>query len=85
MSVLVLNAGSSTLKFSLFAGRTTQRTVDGIVEGTPAEEGAGEGEFRSTLRVRREGGGARTASAPGRPAGAVPAVLSEIAEGKSVV
>lgn len=80
MSVLVLNAGSSTLKFSLFAGRTTQRTVDGIVEGAPAEERAGGGRPRSILRVRREGGSARAASVPGRPAEAVPAVLPEIAE-----
>ncbi|OGP35916.1 MAG: hypothetical protein A2X88_05735 [Deltaproteobacteria bacterium GWC2_65_14] len=80
MSVLVLNAGSSTLKFSLFAGRTTQRTVDGIVEGTPAEEGSGDERLRSTLRVRREGESERTASVAGRPGEAVPAVLSEIAE-----
>lgn len=32
MSVLVLNAGSSTLKFSLFAGRSTDLVADGIVE-----------------------------------------------------
>ena len=37
MSVLVLNAGSSTLKFSLFAGRTTERVADGIIE-EPAQD-----------------------------------------------
>lgn len=80
VSVLVFNAGSSTLKFALFAGRTTQRTIDGIVEGTPAEESAGDGQLRSTLQVRREGGSAGNRPVAGRPAEAVPAVLSEIAE-----
>ena len=80
MSVLVLNAGSSTLKFSLFAGRTTERTVDGIVEEDPAPEGAGDGRLHSVLRVRRGGGLERAAPVAGRPAEAVPAVLSEIAE-----
>jgi len=32
VSVLVLNAGSSTLKFSLFAGRSTELSADGTVE-----------------------------------------------------
>lgn len=32
MSVLALNAGSSTLKFSLFAGRSMELAADGIVE-----------------------------------------------------
>ena len=36
MSVLVLNAGSSTLKYSLFAGRSEELLADGIVEGPPA-------------------------------------------------
>lgn len=37
MSVLVLNAGSSTLKFSLFAGRSTELAADGIVEDPPKD------------------------------------------------
>jgi acetate kinase len=32
VSVLVLNAGSSTLKFSLFAGRSTELLADGTIE-----------------------------------------------------
>jgi acetate kinase len=56
VSVLVLNAGSSTLKFSLFAGRSAQRSAEGIVEEPPAEAGGGgSGRPRATLRVRREG------------------------------
>lgn len=78
MSILVLNAGSSTLKFALFAGRTTRRIVAGIVEGTPAEEGGRERRPRSTLRVRPEEGEARTAAVDGEPEEAVAAVLSEI-------
>jgi acetate kinase len=37
VSVLVLNAGSSTLKFSLFAGRSTEVAADGIVEHPPKD------------------------------------------------
>jgi len=33
VSVLVLNAGSSTLKFSLFSGRSTELAAEGTVEG----------------------------------------------------
>ncbi len=36
MSVLVFNAGSSTLKYSLFAGRSGELSADGIVEGPAA-------------------------------------------------
>ncbi|MBF8258092.1 MAG: Acetate kinase [Actinobacteria bacterium] len=32
MSVLVLNAGSSTLKYSLFVGRSTELAAEGIIE-----------------------------------------------------
>lgn len=32
MSILVLNAGSSTLKFSLFAGRSTELADEGVIE-----------------------------------------------------
>lgn len=76
VSVLVLNAGSSTLKFSLFAGRTVQRTVDGIVEEAPA----GEGRLRGRIRIRREGEDERTAPVDRRPADALPSILPEIAE-----
>jgi acetate kinase len=37
VSVLVLNAGSSTFKFSLFSGRTTEVAADGIVEHPPMD------------------------------------------------
>jgi acetate kinase len=37
VSVLVLNAGSSTLKFSLFAGRSTALVADGVVEDPPKD------------------------------------------------
>jgi acetate kinase len=37
MSVLVLNAGSSTLKYSLFAGRSTKLVAEGIVEDPPKD------------------------------------------------
>jgi acetate kinase len=37
VSVLVLNAGSSTLKYSLFAGRSTKRVAEGIVEDPPKD------------------------------------------------
>ncbi|HZW36970.1 MAG TPA: acetate/propionate family kinase [Candidatus Deferrimicrobiaceae bacterium] len=37
VSVLVLNAGSSTLKFSLFSGRSTTVAADGIVEHPPMD------------------------------------------------
>jgi acetate kinase len=80
VSVLVLNAGSSTLKFSLFAGRTARRIVAGIVEGTPAEEGGRERPARSTIRVRPEGGEPRTAAVDGEPEEAVPALLDGIRE-----
>ena len=55
MSVLVLNAGSSTLKFSLFAGRSAERTAEGIVEQPPADAGRGTDRRYATFRVRREG------------------------------
>jgi acetate kinase len=80
VSILVFNAGSSTLKFSLFGGSTLQRTVDGIVEGTPVEKGAGDDRLGSTLRVVRDGGIERTAPVAGRPAEAVSEILAEIAE-----
>jgi acetate kinase len=37
VSVLVLNAGSSTLKYSLFAGRSTKLLAEGIVEDPPKD------------------------------------------------
>lgn len=37
MSVLVLNAGSSTLKFSLFAGQSAKRVAEGTVEDPPKD------------------------------------------------
>jgi acetate kinase len=37
LSVLALNAGSSTLKFSLFAGRSMELLAGGTVEDPPAE------------------------------------------------
>ncbi len=37
MSVLVLNAGSSTLKYSLFAGRTTELSAEGAIEESTAD------------------------------------------------
>jgi acetate kinase len=37
VSVLVLNAGSSTLKFSLFAGRSAKRVAEGTVEDPPKD------------------------------------------------
>ncbi|NJD62102.1 MAG: acetate/propionate family kinase, partial [Deltaproteobacteria bacterium] len=37
VSVLVLNAGSSTLKFSLFSGRSTEVAADGTVLHPPAD------------------------------------------------
>ena len=56
MSVLALNAGSSTLKFTLFAARSTEPVADGIVEEPPAEAiGSGGRRARATLRVRRTG------------------------------
>jgi acetate kinase len=56
LSVLVLNAGSSTLKFALFAGRSTKLAAEGIVE-EPPEEAGGSGGSRtpSSLRIRRAG------------------------------
>lgn len=41
MSILVFNAGSSTLKFSLFAGRSTSLVADGIVEEPARDAVAG--------------------------------------------
>jgi acetate kinase len=37
VSVLVFNAGSSTLKFSLFAGHSTEPAAEGVVEHPPAD------------------------------------------------
>ena len=37
MSVLVFNAGSSTLKFSLFAGQSAKRVAEGTVEDPPKD------------------------------------------------
>ncbi len=80
MSVLALNAGSSTLKFSLFAGRSMELAADGIVEEPPAEAGgSGAGQARATLRVRRaSGGGERSATLEAGLSGAVRAVLDAI-------
>jgi len=80
LSILVLNAGSSTLKFSLFAGQSSQRRLEGIVEGSPAEENKRERRPHSILRVRRNGGEERHSPVAKAPAEAVPEILSEIEE-----
>ncbi len=81
MSVLALNAGSSTLKFSLFAGRSTESAADGIVEEPPAEaRGSGE-RPRATLRVSRAGKAAEgPATLEAGLSDAVRAVLAAIRE-----
>jgi len=80
VSVLVFNAGSSTLKFSLFAGRSGELAAEGIVEEPPAEaDGSGERRPRATLRVRRMGEpGGRSVALDSGLADAVRAVLDAI-------
>ncbi len=80
MSVLALNAGSSTLKFSLFAGRSTELAADGIVEEPPAGPGGTGGRrARATLRVRRPGEpGERSATLDAGLSDAVRAALDAI-------
>ncbi len=82
MSVLALNAGSSTLKFVLFAGRSADVAAEGIVEEPPAEPGAGVARrVRATLRVRRAGApGERAATLDAGLADAVGAALEAIRE-----
>lgn len=80
MSVLAFNAGSSTLKFSLFPGRSGERIAEGIVEEPPAEAtGGADGRRSATLRVRREGapGESRAALKAGLP-NAVRAVVGAL-------
>lgn len=80
MSVLVFNAGSSTLKFSLFAGRSGELAAEGIVEEPPAEAGgSGERRPRATLRARGAGEpGERSVALDSGLADAVRAVLDAI-------
>ncbi len=82
MSVLALNAGSSTLKFVLFAGRSADVAAEGIVEEPPAEPGAGVARRgRATLRVRRAGApGERSATLDAGLSDAVRAALESIRE-----
>ncbi len=82
MSVLALNAGSSTLKFVLFAGRSTEPAADGIVEEPPAEGDASrQRPGPATLRVRRRGSpGERSATLEAGLSDAVRAALEAIGE-----
>ncbi len=78
VSVLVFNAGSSTLKFSLFAGRSTQRSAEGIVEEPPEGEEGGRPP-RAVLRLRRDGEAAdRFAALGADPGDAVAAILAAV-------
>lgn len=80
MSVLALNAGSSTLKFALFAGRSADLAADGIVEEPPAEAD-GRRPPRAALRVRRAGSpGERSATLEAGLPDAVRAALEAIGE-----
>ncbi|MGE5189003.1 MAG: acetate/propionate family kinase [Gemmatimonadota bacterium] len=82
MSVLALNAGSSTLKFSLFAGRSAESTAEGIVEEPPAQAGGSARDVpRATLRLRRTGTpGERSAMLEAGLSDAVRAVVEALRE-----
>lgn len=80
MSVLVFNAGSSTLKFALFGGRPAEAAAEGIVEEPPAGAGALPGDRPAArMRVRRVGAdGERSAPVEAGMKGAVEAILGAI-------
>lgn len=76
MSVLVLNAGSSTVKFSLRPDASGKPVADGVVELAAS----GEGERRAILRVHRRHAAELNILLPRSDAGvAVEAICSELA------